>query len=168
MRTCRSCLARAMAAAIALLQALHERNTVVQCSRLPTEKSPVCTGLCTHGETPSCLPHVRSYIPKRNKLRFLSHLTFLNMTFDIPKHNVHIHTYTYGENTSWIRLPRAKVLSNESNYPHKLTFICLAVFTSIHHIGELMYICMYSVRLRILQVCSFMLKYAGSCHNDSV
>ena len=41
-----SCLMRAMAAATALLRALHQHTT----ARLSTEKSSVCTGLGTRGE----------------------------------------------------------------------------------------------------------------------
>ena len=88
----RFCLALAMAAATALLRALHERTTVL---------APVCIVVCPLRSGPSAraLAHAVKrpvdfracaviYIPKRNKL------TFLSMTFDIPKRDGHVRTYT--------------------------------------------------------------------------
>ena len=50
-------------------------------------------------------------IPKRNKL------TFLSVTFDIPKRDGHVRTYVHhGENTSRIMLPRANALGNYVAY----------------------------------------------------
>ena len=58
---------------------------------------------------------MRSYIPKRNKL------TFLSVTFDIPKRDGHVRIYAYGENTSRIRLPRVNVLGNDYQ---TVTYVC--------------------------------------------
>ena len=85
----------------------------LQCSRLPAEKSSVCTGLGTCGPVDFHACAV-IYIPKRNKLiPKRNKLTFLSVTFDIPKRDGHVCTYVhYGENTSRIMLLRTNALSN--------------------------------------------------------
>ena len=95
----RFCLALAMAAATARLRALHERTTVL---------APVCIVVCPLRSGPSAraLAHAVKrpidfracaviYIPKRNKsIPKRNKLTFLSMTFDIPKRDGHVRTYT--------------------------------------------------------------------------
>ena len=66
----------------------------LQCSRLPAEKSSVCTGLGTHAAQLTSA-RAQLYIPKRNKfIPKRNKLTFLSATFYIPKRDGHAHTYT--------------------------------------------------------------------------